>query len=343
MDLLGVEFTRPWALLLLLAVPLLVALAVRERRRSAALALPTLPALLVVGRGTLARVYWIPTALRCAAIAACAIALAGPVEAEPIGRDLSVEGIDIVVALDLSTSMNAVDFQPNDRLHAARTVLDAFIAQRPNDRLGLVVFAGEAYTQCPLTLDHDVLRDILAQVKTGAIADGTAIGNALATSVNRLRESDAKSKVVILITDGDSNAGNVSPGEAAQIAKELGVQVHTIMVGRDCGAGEDCRVPFPAGTDLFGRRAFRQVEIPVNPALLRQIADTTAGSFHVATDTDSLESGLQAVLSRLEKSRIVEARQLSNVREAFDVYLLPAFFLGLLEVALAATRFRRFP
>lgn len=343
MELLGLDLARPWALLLLLAVPLIAAGATRERQRRAALALPTLPALLVAGRGRLAKLHWIPTALRCLAVAACAIALAGPVEAGPTGRDLSVEGIDIVVALDLSTSMNAVDFQPNDRLHAAKEVLDQFIAGRPNDRLGLVVFAGEAYTQCPLTLDHDVLRDILAQVRTGAIADGTAIGNALATSLNRLRESDAKSKVVILITDGDSNAGNVSPGEAAQMARELGVQVHTIMVGRECGPGEDCRVPFPAGTDIFGRPTFRHVEIPVNPALLRQIADTTGGSFHVATDTVSLETGLQAVLSRLEKSRLVEARQLSNERETFDRFLLPAFFLGLLEVALAATRFRRFP
>ncbi len=343
MGLPDLELARPWALLLLLAVPLVIFFAVRERRLRAALALPTLPALLQAGRGSLARVHWIPTALRCAAIAAAALALAGPVEAGPQGRDLSVEGIDIVVALDLSTSMNAVDFQPNDRLHAARAVLDDFIVKRPNDRLGLVVFAGDAYTQCPLTLDHGVLRDILAQVRTGAIADGTAIGNAIATSLNRLRESDAKSKVVILITDGDSNAGNVSPNEAARMAAELGVQVHPIMVGRECGPGEDCRVPFPAGTDIFGRPAYKRVEIPVNPALLRGIADTTDGSFHVATDTASLETGLQSVLSRLEKSRIVEARQLSNVREVFDIFLLPAFFLGLIEVALAATRFRRFP
>jgi len=340
---LGLDFARPWALLLLLAIPLVIWAALRERRTRAALALPTLPALLQVGRGTFARLHALPTALRCAALAACALALAGPLEAAPTGRDLSVEGIDIVVALDLSTSMNAVDFQPDDRLHAARTVLDDFITRRPNDRIGLVVFAGDAYTQCPLTLDHDVLRDILGQVRTGAIADGTAIGNAVATSLNRLRESDAKSKVVILITDGDSNAGNVSPIEAAQMAKELGVQVHAIMVGRECAPGEDCRVPFPAGTDLFGRPAYKAVEIPVNPALLRQIAETTSGSFHVATDTASLENGLQQVLSRLEKSRIVESRQLSNEREAFDVFLLPALFLGLVEVALASTRLRRFP
>lgn len=338
---LGLELARPWALLLLLAVPLVILAARRERHGR--LAFPPIAALLAAGRGPLARLHWLPTALRCAAIAAAAVALAGPVEAGPTGRDLSVEGIDIVVALDLSTSMNAVDFQPNDRIHAAKEVLDSFISRRPNDRLGLVVFAGEAYTQCPLTLDHAVLRDILSQVRTGAIADGTAIGNALATSVNRLRDSDARSKVVILITDGDSNAGNISPTEAAATAKELGVQVYPIMVGRECGPGEDCRVPFPAGTDIFGRPSYKKVEIPVNPALLKKIASETGGSFYVATDTASLQNNLDAVLSQLEKTRIVEARQLSNVTESFDRFLLPAFFLGCVELALAATRFRRFP
>jgi len=342
MELLGGGFARPWALLLLLGVPLAIAAAIRDRRRRAALHVPTLPALLHVGRGRLARIHWLPTALRCAALAACALALAGPLEAKPHARDLSVEGIDIVVALDLSTSMNAADFQPEDRLGAARRVLDDFIVRRPNDRIGLVVFAGEAYTQCPLTLDHQVLRDILGQLQTGAIADGTAIGNAIATSLNRLRESDAESRVVILITDGDSNAGNVSPGEAAQMARELGVQVHTIMVGRECEPGADCRVPFPT-RDVFGRRAYKRVEIPVNPALLREIAQTTGGTFHVASDTAGLAQGLQEVLSSLEKTRIAEVRQLADRVERFDFFLLPALLLGLLEVGLATTRFRRFP
>lgn len=338
-----IELVRPWALSLLLAIPLLLWIERRQMRTGAALRLPTFAAFAQLGRGRFGRLHWIPLALRCAAIACAALALAGPVEARSSARDLTVEGIDIVVALDLSTSMNAVDFQPNDRLHVAKAVLDDFIARRPNDRIGLVVFAGEAYTQCPLTLDHQVLRDILAQVRTGAIADGTAVGNAIATSLNRLRESDAVSRVVILITDGDSNAGNVSPNEAARMARDLGVQVHTIMVGRECGPGEDCRVPFPAGYDLFGRQRYRHVEIPVNPELLRQIAQTSGGTFHVATDKASLESGLQGVLSSLEKSRIAESRQYSDVTEAFDRFLLPAVLLGICELVLASTRFRRFP
>lgn len=343
MEIFGVEWTRPLALLLLLAVPLVIASARREEKRRPRLVFPPLVALELAGPGFLARYRWIPTALRVAALVAASLALAGPVKAGPTARDRSVEGIDIMIALDLSTSMNAVDFQPNDRIAAAKEVLDGFIERRPDDRLGLVVFAAEAYTQCPLTLDHGVLRDILAEVRTGAISDGTAIGNALATSLNRLRESDASSRVVVLITDGDSNAGNISPLQAAQMAKELGVQIFTIMVGRSCEPGEDCRVPYPAGTDIFGRPSFKQVEIPVNPKLLEEIAATTGGAAYIASDRAALEGHLGDVLSRLEKSRIVESRQYAQVEEDFDRFLLPAFFLGFLEVLLASTRFRRFP
>jgi len=149
--------------------------------------------------------------------------------------------------------------------------------------------------------------------------------------------------VVILITDGDSNAGRFSPSQAASMASELGVAIHPIMVGRECRPGEDCRVPFPAGTDLLGRPTFQRVEIPVNPALLREIAQTTGGSFHVATDTEGLKTGLDRILSELEKSRIVEAKHIGDREEIYDRFLLPALLLGLIESALAATRFRRFP
>lgn len=338
----GIELARPWALLLLLLVPLLVLAAVRDRRRAARLALPTSPILVLAGRGALARVAWLPAALRIAAVALCAVALARPVRAGPHGQDLSVEGIDIVVALDLSTSMNALDFAPQDRLGAAKNVLDAFVARRPSDRLGLVVFAGEAYTQCPLTLDHGVLRSILADLRTGAIEDGTAIGNALATSVNRLRDSDARSRVIILITDGDSNAGNISPRQAAQLARELGIKVFTIMVGQTCDDPRGCPVPVPA-QDAFGRTVTVQRTIPVNPDLLREIAETTSGSFYVATDRASLEGNLQDVLARLEKSRVYESAHLAALTDEFHLMLLPAFLLLCAEVLLSATRLRTFP
>ena len=343
MSLANLEFARPWAFWLLLLVPLLGYLAHLLARRRPRLALPTAPLLLAAGRGPLARFAWLPTGLRLGALALGVVALARPQLPEPTARDLTVEGIDIVVALDLSTSMNAVDFQPDDRLAAAKEVLASFISRRPNDRLGLVVFAGEAFTQCPLTLDHDVLRGIVGDLRTGEIEDGTAIGNALATSLNRLRDSDAKSRVVILITDGDSNAGNVSPMQAAAIARDLGVKVFPIMVGRICDRPDGCPVPFPAGRDLFGRPTYRKVVLPVNPELLQGIADTTGGAFYVATDRDSLEGNLEDVLRRLEKSRLVEGRQLSRVQEVFGLFLFPAFLLVVLDLALAATVLRRFP
>ena len=343
MKLFGFELAQPWALLLLAAVPLLVALAVLERRRAPHVKLPTTLVLAAAGRGVLAHLAWGPAVLAIAAAGLTAIAAARPQTRTQVSRDLSVEGIDIVIALDLSTSMNAVDFRPQDRLAVAREVLAGFIDRRPNDRLGLVVFAGEAYTQCPLTLDHRALKDILRALRTGAIEDGTAIGNALGTSLNRLRDSDAKSRVVILITDGDNNAGNISPREAAKIAAELGIKVFTIMVGKICDKPDGCPVPFPAGTDMFGRPAFKNVVIPTNPELLKDMAKASGGEFYVATDKESLEGGLDAVLQKLEKSRFFEASQSANVDDVYEAVLLPAFLLACLSLALGATVFRRFP
>lgn len=339
-----VSFANPWALLLLLALVPLVLAARRRSRHGPRLPFPPLLALVSVGRGPLARLRWLPSALTFGCVSLIALALARPVVDSPSARDLSVDGIDIVVALDLSTSMNAVDFQPQDRITVAKEVLDDFVSWRVNDRIGLVVFAREAYTQCPLTLDHRVLREILGEIRIGAIPDGTAIGNAIATSLNRLRESEAKSRVVILITDGDSNAGSISPMEAAGMAQELGIPVYTILVGKVCeDEPKGCMVPFPAGKDVFGRQRYREVQIAVNPELLEKIAETTGGVAYVATDRASLEGNLQEVLASFEKSRIVEARQLSNVTEVFDRFLLPALLLGCLEVVLSATRLRRFP
>lgn len=339
----GLAFAQPWALLLLLAVPALLLVWRMRQRRRPKLVFPPFAALLGAGRGSLARIAWLPSALGLLAIAGTALALARPVVDAPSARDLSVEGIDVLVALDLSSSMTAVDFQPNDRITVAKEVLDGFVSRRPNDRLGLVVFAGEAYTQCPLTLDHGVLRQVLAQVRIGGIPDGTAIGNAIGTSLNRLRDSEAKSKVVILITDGDSNAGTISPMEAAGMAKELGIPVYTILVGRRCDDPAGCKVPFPAGTDIFGRQMFKNLPIAVNPELLENIARETGGAAYIATDRESLEGNLQDALASFEKSRIVESRQLSNVTEIFDRFLLPALVFGCLGAVLAATRLRRFP
>lgn len=338
-----------------LAALFLLVLAGLERRRSAALRFP-LAGLLQQGPRGLAGLWWLPRACRVGAVLLAGVALARPQLPGSKARDLSVEGIDIAVALDISTSMNAVDFKPRDRISVAKEVLQGFIDERTNDRIGLVVFAGEAYTQAPLTLDYHVLKEILGAVRTGLIEDGTAIGNALGTAVNRLCEGraadeaeaepgapaefcqgGAKSKVVILITDGDNNAGNISPMQAAAIAQEFGVRVYTIMVGKGGS------VPFPTGPDFFGNHTFRNVEIPVNPELLESIAEDTGGRFYTATDRASLEQGLNDILDQLEKTKLFHAGSFTNMTEVYEPYLLGAALLLLLEILFAATRLRSFP
>lgn len=331
------DLHTPGALWLWLVVPVVIAAAWLERRWRAVLRFPLAKPLVAQGRGS--RPYLLPLlpALRVMAIALAVVALARPQERDNRVRDLSVEGIDIMLALDLSTSMEAADFRPNNRLHVAKEVLSEFINGRGNDRIGLVVFAGAAYTQAPLTLDYGVLTEVLRQLRTRVLEDGTAIGDALATALNRLRDSDAKSRVVVLITDGDNNAGRISPLDAAEMAKALGIPVYTILVGKGG------KVPFPAGQDLFGNQAWRDVEIPINPALLQSMASSTGGEFFRATDRDTLKQGLQKVLDSLERSRILEGGARANVREDFPDWLLWAFTLGALELLLRVTVLKVFP
>jgi len=332
------DLARPWALVLLLAVPLALAALGLERWRSPRLLHPRAAALLLpqVGRGALARVAWLPQALLVVALALTALALARPRAHERKPEAAAVEGIDIVVALDLSTSMRSADFKPQSRFHVAKEVLKDFVGRRPSDRIGLVVFAGDAYTQCPLTLDSGILRQLVDQLRIGTIEDGTAIGNAIATAVNRLRESDAKSRVIILITDGDSNAGQISPLEAAEMARSLGIRVFTILVGKG-GV-----VPYPVG-EVFGRTIYEDREFPVNPKLLQEIARTTGGAYALATDRDTLEHGLQSVLDRMEKTRMYESAGTARATELFPGLLGPAFWLAAAGLALASTRMRAFP
>ncbi len=333
----ALTFAHPWALLGLLAAAAAAWLLHRRRRSLPRLVLPETRSATGIPPSRWARVWWLPGALLIGAVAFTSLGLAGPRLRAARRQDLSVEGIDIVVAFDLSTSMLAADFRPKDRLTVAKEVLRSFIASRQNDRIGLVVFAGEAYTQCPLTLDYKVLDSLLDQVRTGVIVDGTAIGNALGTAVNRLRESDAKSRVVILITDGDNNAGNLSPLQAAGIAKDLGIKVFTILIGKGG------RVPYPTGTDLFGRTTYEPVEIDVNPELLQQIAKVTGGAYYAATDKESLEHGLSSVLDSLEKSKIYDAGGSTRYDEWYARFFVPAALFGLIGVALRGTRMQGAP
>lgn len=331
------DFHSPRALWLLALVPVFIAWAVLERRRRAVLRFSAASQLFEQGRGVRPYFLWLLPALRILAFVMAVVALARPQERDSRVRDLSVEGIDIMIALDLSTSMEAADFRPNNRLHVAREVLTEFIAGRSNDRIGLVVFSGEAYTQAPLTLDYGVLKEIIKQLRTRVLEDGTAIGDAVATAVNRLRDSEAKSRVVVLITDGDNNAGRISPMDAAEAARALGLPVYTILVGKGG------KVPFPAGQDIFGQTAWREVEIPINPELLEKMAKLTGGEFYRATDRDSLKEGLQKVLDSLERSKLMEGGAAATYREHYHRFLLWAAVLLLLEFLLKSTVLRVFP
>lgn len=331
------QLARPWALLLLLAVPLVLAVIRLERRRAPRLRLPPAAVLSRGGPGILARLGFIPAALLVSSLALTAVALARPQLRGVRPQEASVDGIDIVIAFDISTSMKAADFKPQNRLYVAKEVLKDFIGKRRNDRIGLVTFAGDAYTQCPLTLDYGILRNLVDQLQFGVVEDGTAIGNAIATSLNRLRESTAKSRVIILITDGDNNSGQISPLEAADIAKSLGIKVFTILVGKGG------LVPYPTGTDFFGRPTYEMMDFPVKPELLQRIARTTGGAYYNATDRQTLENGLNDILDRLEKTRIIDANGYTRVSELFSTFLAPAFLLAALGLLLGSTLFRPFP
>jgi Ca-activated chloride channel family protein len=286
--------------------------------------------------------YLVPV-FRLLGLAGILLAMSRPQVAKT-EADIFAEGMDMILTLDVSTSMRAVDFAPpsqktkyKNRIDGAKEVISRFIQQRREDRLGLVVFAGDAFTQCPLTLDYSVIQSVLGSVKTGVIEDGTAIGNALLVSINRLRESDAKSKVIILLTDGDDNASKVAPIQVAEIAAEQDIRVFTILVGKGGS------VPYPVGKSVFGRMQYQHVEIPTNPELLKQIAKISKGKFYQAVDQESLEKDFQDILDHMEKTRLMDPGRFTRHTEVFQLFLLPALLLILLELALTWTRFRKFP
>jgi Ca-activated chloride channel homolog len=331
----------PRVLWLLLLVPVVGVAGFLLDGRRAALRFSATAPMAAGPKGWRSRALVLLPLLNMAALALAVVALARPQTSGARTRDLSVEGIDIVIALDLSTSMEAGDFRSlgggGNRISVAKETLTDFISSRVNDRIGLVVFAGAAYTQAPLTLDYGVLKEVVKQLRTRVIEDGTAIGDAIAVSLNRLRDSDAKSKVVVLITDGDNNAGKISPLDAAAMAKSLHIPIFTILVGKGG------RVPFPDGTDLFGNPTYREMDIAINPELLQAISKETGGTYYRATDRESLQSGLRSVLDRLDKSKLMEGGAMANMREQFAPFLLAAFILAALDLVLRATWLRVFP
>lgn len=280
---------------------------------------------------TLRILQHVPFALRCAAIALIILAMARPRSSSEFER-VATEGIDIMFALDISTSMLARDFKP-DRIGAAKDIAIQFIAERPFDRMGIVVFAGESFTQCPLTLDRATLINLMKDIETGLIEDGTAIGNGLATAVGRLKDSEAKSRVVILLTDGVNNRGEIAPLMAAEIAKTYGVRVYTIGVGANGAA------PYPVMTERGV--ILQQVPVEIDENLLRQIAELTDGRYFRATDNTKLLE-IYNEINQMEKAR-VSVDSFPIYKEEFMPFALAALAALLLELLLRLLVLRRIP
>lgn len=279
--------------------------------------------------------YWlrhVPFVLRIAALAAVIVALARPVIVDH-QEETTTEGIDIVIAMDISSSMLARDFTP-DRLSAAKQLATEFVAERSGDRISVVAFAGEAFTQCPLTSDQATVGTMLSRLRSGVVEDGTAIGNGLATAVNRLRESGAKSKVVILLTDGVNNRGQISPIMASEIARDLGIKVYTI------GVGSRDKAPMPA-YDPFGNITYVMADVEIDEALLRDIASKTSGEYFRANNNEALKA-IYEQINQLEKSK-VEVTHYTTYEELYMGWLLLALLLLAAEFVVARVVLNRLP
>lgn len=277
------------------------------------------------------RLIHLPFILKMITLALLIVAIARP-QTSSKREDVSVEGIDIVMALDVSGSMLAQDLKPN-RLEASKKVATDFAKGRPNDRMGLVIFAGEAFTQCPLTTDHQVLNNLFKDVKSGMIEDGTAIGDGLATAISRLKDSQAISKVIILLTDGVSNMGALDASSAAEIAKIYGIRVYTI------GVGSMGTAPYPVQTP-FGTQ-MQQMEVKIDEPLLKQVAAMTDGKYFRATSNQKLQEIYEAI-DELEKSKI-DVTVFSKKSEEFHNWALAAILVMLLMIVLKYTWLKNLP
>ena len=329
-DLDNIEFANPEMLYLLLVIPVMIAWYIYQINKSRPLVKHSNVERFDLDKFNL-KIYLrhYPILTRSLAFAALLVALARP-QSSMSYEDVVTEGIDIVIALDISGSMLAEDFKPN-RLKAAKQVAMDFVSERHNDRIGLVVYSGESFTQCPLTIDHDVLLNLFQEIRNGMIEDGTAIGDGLATAVNRLRESEAKSKVVILLTDGQQTAGSIPPLTAGEIAKQFGVRVYTIGVGT---IGE---APYPFKTP-FGTTQYQNVPVKIDEKTLQGIADITGGAYFRATDNKKLEE-IYAEIDQMEKTKI-EVTQYRKKSEKFMPWALLGTLLLIGEFSLKNTVFR---
>ncbi|MDL2222240.1 VWA domain-containing protein [Parabacteroides sp. OttesenSCG-928-N08] len=326
-------FANPTYLyLLLLLIPLIAWYIYKLRRSQASMQVSSTEAFRAPKSASW-RVYLrhVPFVLRMIALGILIIVLARP-QSTNSWQNTSTEGIDIMLALDISTSMLAEDLKPN-RLEAAKDVAASFINGRPNDNIGLVVFAAESFTQCPLTTDHTVLMNLFKDIKSGIIQDGTAIGLGLANAVSRIKDSQAISKVIILLTDGSNNRGEIAPVTAADIARTFGIRVYTI------GVGTQGEAPYPFQTP-YGVQ-YQNIKVDIDEPSLKQIATVTGGQYFRATDNASLKE-IYAEIDQMEKTKI-SVQQYSKKQEEYLHWALLAFGLLLLEILLRYTLLRNIP
>lgn len=327
---------REYFLLLILIIPYLIWLIMGTKKKEPTMRMSDTYAFTAVGKSWRVRLMPLSTILRIATFVLIVICLARP-QTSNSWKNKSVEGIDIMMVMDVSTSMLAEDIKPN-RLEASKKVAAEFIAGRPDDNIGLTIFAGESFTQCPMTTDHASLLTMLQGVRTdiaarGYIADGTAIGMGLASAVSRLKDSKAKSKVAIVLTDGSNNAGDISPMTAAEIAKSFGVRVYTIGVGTD--------KPAPYPMQVGGRIQYVTITADIDYKTLSAIANATDGEFYKATNARELKA-IYAEIDKLEKTKF-NVTQYSKKEDAYQSFAIAAVITLLMEILLRITIFRKLP
>ena len=336
MTLFGVTIAYPWVLLLLLLVPLIAFLRGRFGGM-AGVTFSSTESLVHLGMRRRSRAGAFLAALSYLALASLIVALARPQLGSETTR-VQASGVDIMLLLDVSRSMLSEDFSIGTsragRIEVVKKVTEQFIRKRPNDRMGIIAFAGRPYLVSPLTLDHDWLLQNLDRIQIGLVEDGTAIGSAIASGANRLKDKEAKTKLIVLLTDGDNNAGKVMPLTAAEAAKALGVRIYTI------GVGTQGEAPFPF-TDPFGRKVYRNVPVDFNPKTIQDIAKIADGIAYQATDTRSLEKILGEI-DKLEKSK-VEVEKIVNYRDLFPWFLMAGLACLGTEILLSQTLWRRLP
>ena len=328
----NISFAQPMLLWLLIFIPLMTASYV-FRNNWGEIKISSLSNLPLAGRSYKEYLKHFMFAMKVLAVGLLIVVLARP-QSRTSWKNITTEGIDIVLAMDISASMLAKDFKPN-RIESAKEVAMEFVDARPNDRIGLVIFSGESFTQCPLTTDHAIIKNLMGDVKTGMVADGTAIGMGLATAISRIKDSKAKSKVIILLTDGVNNMGAVAPQTAAEIAKAFGVRVYTI------GVGTMGKALAPVNMYPNGQYVYDYVPVEIDEKMLTNIAETTGGKYFRATGNDKLLS-IYKDIDRMEKT-IVEERKHTRRTEEFFPYALAAGILLLLDFTLNNTLLRSLP